>query len=314
MKYIKTYNESREELTSEEGKEFLDIVRQKLPEKVNRYMSLIVNKGLDVAIQDFKINDPDEIKRREKERIKDEKNDYLRNKKSSRLRNYDFGYLIAKYFLTKDWNEWINKYNYPNIEFTSSIKLNPKISLKKEEYEVSYKSEEDIFKKNVSKYNLEFIVTKTDDKTIIKGSYVVRYQFDARFSCSLLNTDMKIEYDNTDIKNNNIKIEENFTNFLKEFKQHIFSSDPIKSGDETKVKEFTEILKQQPYVTVFNSKNDKGYYNYFTNDEFSFLREIPFTEYQYDKDYIYLKILNKYFFKFHEQYANKVYKLYKKAS
>jgi len=66
MKYIKTYNESREELTSEEGKEFLDIVRQKLPEKVNRYMSLIVNKGLDASKKDFELNDPDEVKRKKK--------------------------------------------------------------------------------------------------------------------------------------------------------------------------------------------------------------------------------------------------------
>ena len=49
MKHIKKFNESREEITSEEGKNFLDIIRQKLPEKVSKYMSLIGNKGLDAA-------------------------------------------------------------------------------------------------------------------------------------------------------------------------------------------------------------------------------------------------------------------------
>lgn len=73
MKYIKKFNESKEELISDEGKKFLDIIRQKLPDKVNKYMSLIGNKGLEFAKKDFEVNDPDEIKRKEKERINIEK-------------------------------------------------------------------------------------------------------------------------------------------------------------------------------------------------------------------------------------------------
>ena len=103
MKYIKKFNESREEITSEEGKKFLDIVRQKLPEKISKYMSLIGNKGLDAAKKDFEINDPDEIKRIEKERIKDEKEELLRNKKKNKLNDYEFDMLIDKYLKTEDF-------------------------------------------------------------------------------------------------------------------------------------------------------------------------------------------------------------------
>ena len=133
MKYIKKFNESREELISEEGKNFLDIVRQKLPEKVNRYMSLIVNKGLSVAIEDFKINDPDEIKRKEKERIKKEKENILRLKKENKLTDYYFDFLVDRYLKTEDFKNWIKNNGYPDIGNYPTF-FNSKVGLKKEKF------------------------------------------------------------------------------------------------------------------------------------------------------------------------------------
>lgn len=300
MKYIKTYNESREELTSEEGKEFLDIVRQKLPEKVNRYISLIGNKGLSVAIEDFKIHDPDEIKRREKERIKKEKENILRLKKENKLTDYYFDFLVDTYLKTNDWKEWIKNNGYPDIGNYPTF-FNSKIGLKKEKYEIEYKVENDIYSL------IKFVVSKYDDKIDISCRYEVKLSF---FDESLFLKRINLTYNNTDL-------ESSIIDFFSVTKQDFFKSSLITLQDVKNIEIFAINLKNEIFVQSYENISGRDFLFKFKtisdNDQFYFLK-LPLSYYYYDGTYIYMNIMGKYFFKFHEQYAHKVYKLYKKAS
>ena len=300
MKYIKKFNESREELISEEGKNFLDIVRQKLPEKVNRYMSLIVNKGLSVAIEDFKINDPDEIKRKEKERIKKEKENILRLKKENKLTDYYFDFLVDRYLKTNDWKEWIKNNGYPDIGNYPTF-FNSKVGLKKEKYEIEYKVENPIYS------HIKFLVSKYDNKIDISCRYEVSL---LNFEGTLFITRINLSYDNTDL-------ESSIIDFFSILKQDFFISSLITLQDVKNIEIFALNLKNEIFVSSYENISERDFLFKFKpisdNDEFNFL-QLPLSHYYYDGTYIYMSIMGKYFFKFHEQYAHKVYKLYKKTS
>jgi len=299
MKYIKTYNESREELTSEEGKEFLDIVRQKLPEKVNRYMSLIVNKGLDASKKDFELNDPDEVKRKKKieDRI------FLQKKKKNKLTDYEFDILIDKYIKTEDWKEWIKKCGYPDIGNFPIFKS--KISLKKDEYEIEYKNNDQFFS------FLKFKILKFNDKIEINCNYSVKlYQY-SNYQCYFLTFNLEKEYDS-------INLEESIIIFLEKFKEEVYEKNGLTKIDVEDIKNFEIKLKNESYITSMSSSEFLDIFKLKFNNiltfqkEFSFLMKIPLSSVYYDGNYIYIRILENNVFKFHEQYAHKVYKIYTK--
>ena len=301
MKHIKKFNESREEITSEEGKNFLDIIRQKLPEKVSKYMSLIGNKGLDAAKKDFEINDPDEIKRIEKERIKDEKEELLRNKKKNKLNDYEFDMLIDKYLKTEDFKEWLLKNGYPDIgNYPTLYKVN--ISQKKVYYEIEYKIEKPLYS------NLRFKIWEYSDKITITATYVVKLDF---FGHMLFIDTLSITYDNTDLENSII-------NFLNSMKEDFFKTSLlVRMDDVKKLEKFAINLENEKYITSYKNMSGRDFtykFRSMSDNDFSYLKGILFTDYYYDGEYIYLNIMSKYFFKLHEQYAKKVYNLYKKTS
>jgi hypothetical protein len=296
MKYIKNFNESKEEITSEEGKNFLNIIRQKLPNKLSKYMSLIGNKGLDAAKKDFEINDPDEIKRREKERIKDEKEELLRNKKKNKLNDYEFDMLIDKYLKTEDFKEWLNNNGYPDIgNFPTLYKVN--ITQKRTHYEIEYKIENSLYS------NFIFKIWEYSDKISIISTYVVKLNF---FGNILFINTVRLEYDNTNL-------EKSIIDFLSTMKEDCFITNVIKMSDIKNLENFVINLENEKYIIPCKKDHLFRFKRLSDNNDFSFLKEILFTEYYYDGEYIYINILSgKYVFKFHEQYVNKVYKLYKK--
>jgi hypothetical protein len=295
MKYIKTYNESREEITSEEGKNFLDIVRQKLPEKVNKYMSLIGNKGLSAAIEDFKINDPDEVKRREKEKIKAKKENIVRLKKENKLTDYYFDFLVDKYLKTEDWKEWIKNNGYPDIgNYPTFFKA--RVGLKKEEYDIEYKVENPIYSL------IKFKIVKYNDKINIKYSYMVRISKEGK----------RLFYGYLDLDYNKTELEQVIIEFIEFMKESIFITNSISFNEIKNLDIFASNLENEKYISP--CKKDVKFKKISDNNEFSYLKDILLTDYYYDGEYIYLYINNKYIYKFHEQYAYKVYKLYTKAS
>ena len=302
MKYIKKYNESREEITSDEGREFLNIVRKKLPNDINKYMSLIGNKGLDVAKKEFDINDPDEIKRKEKERIRTEKANILKNKKNNKLTELDFDILIDKYLKTEDWKEWIKNTGYPDIgNYPTGFTF--KINLKKEEYEIRY----DLYGDVISSFSLQIV---KNDIITIESKYIIKID---SFDNILFYTKYKKTY--TDLS-----LEESIISFLETYKkENIYEMDAITISDIKKIKEFGEVLKNEKYISTLERSEISDITRVLrrstisnSNSEFIFLYKIPLSRFYYDNEYIYLEILGDYIFKFHEQYASKVFKIYKK--
>jgi hypothetical protein len=78
-------------MTKEEG-DFLNMVKTKTPDSYNRFLSLLKNKGLEVAREKYMDVDPDAVKQRERERkslekkqINREKGDLIREKENDLL-------------------------------------------------------------------------------------------------------------------------------------------------------------------------------------------------------------------------------------
>lgn len=308
MKYIKKYNESREEITSDEGREFLNIIRQKIPNELNKYMSLIGNKGLDIAKKHYELNDPDEIKRKEKEKEKIEKQNFLKKKKENRLTDYYLDMLISKYLKTDDWKEWIANTGYPDIGYyPSHFKFN--ISSKKEEYSIYYDNET---KKIIS--SLGIFIYHSNDSTTIEAKYIVKFDF---FKGILFNFIFEKTFKNK-------TLEECIIEFLTSFKESIYEKEAIIVKDINKVRELGQILENEKFIKKISKseglneisiyrKNFSDYLSSKNNTDINFLSKIPLSKYYYNGEYIIINILNdEFIIKFHEQYAFKVYNIFKK--
>ena len=118
--------------------EFLDMVKREMPEKVIRYRSLIHNRGLEYAINDFNEKDPKQIKAREKQAAKDKtasNKHELSNIVSYFKPDYNLDALNESFF-TKETVTKIRNilpgFSYNDFEFRTPIsnrKNSPKISL-----------------------------------------------------------------------------------------------------------------------------------------------------------------------------------------
>jgi hypothetical protein len=84
MQYVnpefKIINESREELLSDEGQIFIKKIRQQNPEMELRFRNIILNKGLNTAIEKYREFDPEYIKQQKQKEIEQNKQDITTNK------------------------------------------------------------------------------------------------------------------------------------------------------------------------------------------------------------------------------------------
>ena len=209
--------------------------------------------------------------------------------------------LIDKYLKTEDFKEWLLKNGYPDIgNYPTLYKVN--ISQKKVYYEIEYKIEKPLYS------NLRFKIWEYSDKITITATYVVKLDF---FGHMLFIDTLSITYDNTDLENSII-------NFLNSMKEDFFKTSLlVRMDDVKKLEKFAINLENEKYITSYKNMSGRDFtykFRSMSDNDFSYLKGILFTDYYYDGEYIYLNIMSKYFFKLHEQYAKKVYNLYKKTS
>jgi hypothetical protein len=77
---FKIINESKEELMSDEGQIFIKKIRQQNPELELRFRNIILNKGLNIAIDKYNEFDPEYIKQQKQKEIEQNKQNLLANK------------------------------------------------------------------------------------------------------------------------------------------------------------------------------------------------------------------------------------------
>lgn len=241
----------------------------------------------------------------------------LKTKKKNSLTNYEFDILVDQYLKTDDFNSWIKNCGYPNIGTFPEL-FNKTINLNKEEYSIRYEEKKlinsELIPINCFYSQIEFTIIKDDKRIKIQAFYTIKDIFYSN------NKFLSIRFSNI---YNHIDLKESIITFFTQLKQEIFNSNPTTYNDITKLVELGDFLKKQNYIIIFDAiesisilricQKNKNLTSE-SESEFCFFDELPLSQYCYDGEFIYLNILGKYFFKFHEQYANKVYKLYKKAS